>query len=84
MNKEEFKVQNYYLVEIENTDERYDKSRWSWDIFIAANENQEYRGKALAPGKGIEIDWTPLVGNDLLAEMMGLCESQMPSVHNHG
>ncbi|MDT8860365.1 hypothetical protein N0O92_08975 [Alkalihalobacillus sp. MEB130] len=72
------KVKNHYLAEIEHTGEKNYKNRWSWDIYIAADENEEYRGKALAPGKGIEIPWTKLTGKDLLAEMMGLCESQMP------
>ncbi|TWI59910.1 hypothetical protein [Halalkalibacter nanhaiisediminis] len=71
-------VKNHYLAEIDYIGEREYKNKWSWDIYIAANEKEEYHGKALAPGKGIEIPWTPLAGQDLLEEMMDMCEQQMP------
>ncbi|WP_332695798.1 hypothetical protein [Halalkalibacter lacteus] len=80
-NIREFKVKNHYLVEIDNQgdlDYRQKVKTWSWDIYIAANDHQEYRGKALAPGKGIEIPWTELSKADLLEEMIEICERQMP------
>ncbi len=80
-NINEFKVKNYYLVEIDNVgdvESRNEGKTWSWDIYIAANENEEYRGKALAPGRGIEVPWTALVKGDFLEEMIEICEEQMP------
>ncbi|MFC0559436.1 hypothetical protein [Halalkalibacter alkalisediminis] len=71
-----FKVKNYYLAEIENVGDKL--KSWSWDIYIAANDKMEYKGKALAPGKGIEVPWTSLGGQDVLEEMMDLCAQQMP------
>lgn len=79
--KNEYKVQNYYLAEIDQVEKGKSvlkMDRWSWDIYIAANENKEYQGKAVAPGKGIEIPWTPL-GKDFLEEMMGICQRKMIS-----
>jgi hypothetical protein len=75
-----FTIKNYYLAEIDqvgNEEYRSNIDRWSWDIYIAANENSEYQGKAVAPGKGIEVPWTPLAGQDYLEEMMGICQQQM-------
>ncbi|GAE33238.1 hypothetical protein [Halalkalibacter akibai] len=71
----DFKFKKHYLAEIDHVGEKL--KSWSWDIYIAANDKQEYRGKALAPGQGIEIPWTP-IGENILEEMMALCEQQMP------
>ncbi|MBP3950079.1 hypothetical protein [Bacillus suaedae] len=65
----------HYLAEI---DYKNCSERWSWDIYIVANENQEYLGKALAPGKGVEIPWTLLGQKDYLGEMIEICEELMP------
>ncbi|WP_413378255.1 hypothetical protein [Alkalihalobacillus sp. 1P02AB] len=76
----DFKVKNHYLAEIDRTEgpEYYSSpERWSWDIYIAADHNKELHGKALAPGKGIEVPWTPLIEADALQEMMEKCEAQM-------
>jgi hypothetical protein len=72
-----FTIKNYYMADINHVKDSENK-RWSWDIYIAANDNEEYRGKALAPGKGVEIPWTPLVEKDFLEEMMAICEQVMP------
>jgi hypothetical protein len=79
-NIKEFKVKNHYLVEIDNLgnlDFRECLKRWSWDIYIASNDNHEYRGKALAPGKGVEVPWTKLRKADLLEEMIEICKRKM-------
>ena len=72
-----FKMKNYYLAEIDHAGDKL--KSWSWDIYIAANDKKEYKGKALAPGKGIEIPWTSLGGQNVLEEMMSLCEQKMPN-----
>lgn len=65
----------HYLAEI---DYKNRLERWSWDIYIASNENKEYVGKAMAPGKGIEVPWTVLEQKDYLGEMIEICEELMP------
>ncbi|MDT8858669.1 hypothetical protein N0O92_00405 [Alkalihalobacillus sp. MEB130] len=80
-NHKEFTVQNHYLVEIEQTRGVVSSDNfktWSWDIYIARNEQEQYRGRALAPGKGIEIPWMELSKEDVLEEMISICEQQMP------
>lgn len=80
-NIREFQIKNHFLVEIDNvgSEDSTNKLRtWSWDIYIAANDQEEYRGKALAPGQGVEVPWTSLVQEDLLAEMIEHCEKLMP------
>ncbi|TWI55271.1 hypothetical protein [Halalkalibacter nanhaiisediminis] len=80
-NVKEFTVQNYYLVEIDHVggvDPRNKVTKWSWDVYIATNEKEEYRGKALAPGRGVEVPWTVLGKKDLLEEMIEMCQQHMP------
>ncbi|KHF41132.1 hypothetical protein [Halalkalibacter okhensis] len=79
-NHKEFTVKNHYLVEIKQTGEavKDNLKAWSWDIYIAMNEDQQYRGRALAPGKGVEIPWTELSKSDVLEEMITICEQEMP------
>jgi len=79
-NIREFTIKNHFLVEINNAgaDSTNKLRTWSWDIYIAVNEQQEYRGKALAPGQGVEVPWTVLEESDLLAEMIEHCEKLMP------
>jgi hypothetical protein len=80
-NIREFTIKNHFLVEIDNlaVSECTNKFKtWSWDIYIAANDKQEYRGKALAPGRGVEVPWTVLDSQDFLEEMIEHCEQRMP------
>ncbi|MFC0559439.1 hypothetical protein [Halalkalibacter alkalisediminis] len=79
-NIREFTIKNHFLVEIDNAGvESTNKLKtWSWDIYIAANDQQEFRGKALAPGQGVEVPWTTLEKQDVLAEMIEHCEKLMP------
>ena len=53
------------------------KENWSWDIYIKRSSDQEFTGKAKAPGKGVEIPWTKLVQQDFLEEMLEKCQEQM-------
>lgn len=71
-------VNKYYLAEIDINPQKHQTERWSWDIYISTNENDQYYGKAHAPGRGIEIPWTPLRKQDYLAEMIDLCEQNIP------
>ncbi|GAE33244.1 hypothetical protein [Halalkalibacter akibai] len=80
-NIREFTVKNHFLVEIDNhavQDGAGKLKTWSWDIYIAANDKAEYRGKALAPGKGIEVPWITLATENYLEEMIAHCEKRMP------
>ncbi|ARK31956.1 hypothetical protein [Halalkalibacter krulwichiae] len=80
-NIREFSIKNHFLVEIDNKGDLAStnkQSTWSWDIYIAVNEHEEYRGKALAPGKGIEVPWITLTSSDMLEEMISHCENCMP------
>ncbi|GAE27432.1 hypothetical protein JCM9140_3579 [Halalkalibacter wakoensis JCM 9140] len=78
-NEKDFVVKNHYLVEINQARQENVKQNlktWSWDIYIAMNGEQQV-GRALAPGKGIEIPWTQLTKYDGLEEMIEICEQQM-------
>ncbi|KYG30582.1 hypothetical protein [Alkalihalobacillus trypoxylicola] len=78
--RKEVSNKNYYLAEIDyKTQTAYSNSteRWSWDIYITATDNNEYIGRASAPGKGIEVPWTKLMTADYLQEMMEKCEEHM-------
>ncbi|KMK77396.1 hypothetical protein [Alkalihalobacillus pseudalcaliphilus] len=75
-----FILRKYYLAEIDRKDfgsEISSPERWSWDIYIAADHDKVLHGKASAPGKGVELPWTPLLQTDALQEMMDKCEAQM-------
>ncbi|WP_062051286.1 hypothetical protein [Bacillus sp. JCM 19034] len=72
-----FGQNKYYLAEIDSTPTKHQAERWSWDIYISTNENDQCYGKAFAPGRGIEIPWTPLREQDYLAEMIDLCEQSI-------
>ncbi|MCK0470247.1 hypothetical protein [Halalkalibacter sp. APA_J-10(15)] len=76
--KNSARVNKYYLAEIDINPKKHQTERWSWDIYISTNDDDQYYGKAHAPGRGLEIPWTQLEKPDFLAEMIDLCEQKIP------
>lgn len=79
--KRVFNVENHYMVEIDKVKEMGStgtvSETFSWDIYIAS-KGEEYRGKAVCSNRGqFVIPWTTLTKDDLLHEMINLCERSM-------
>ena len=80
--EQEFDMRKHYLAEIDQTDEvRFQSERWSWDIYLARDENHMLHGRATAPGKGVDLPWAPISQQDALQEMVDKCKAHMRPKH---
>jgi glyoxylate utilization-related uncharacterized protein len=59
MNILEYQVREHYTLTIDDLDGNSRKI-WNWEILIAENSAERYRGKAYDSVKGIEIPWAML------------------------
>jgi hypothetical protein len=83
-NRRVFPVENHYLVEIDKVSTvgtiGTRTETFSWDIYIASNKREEYRGRATCSHKKhLNISWTNLMIDKKtpLDEMIEICERLM-------
>ncbi|WWB86897.1 hypothetical protein V5F90_03260 [Priestia aryabhattai] len=75
-------IENQYLVEIDyekNVGSMNQTLTWTWELSIAS-KGEEYQGKAKDLTYGNEINWTPLLENNLSEELINKCKKVM---HRH-
>lgn len=73
-----FPVEKHYLVEIDKYRNAIESDEvekvFVWDIYIASDGKENYRGKAIESTGEYKIDWIELDEIDLLQEMIRHCQ----------
>lgn len=59
MNILKYQVREHYTLTIDDLDGRSGQI-WNWEILIADNASERYRGKAYDSSKSVEIPWAML------------------------
>ncbi|WP_204312310.1 hypothetical protein [Bacillus cereus] len=75
-NRRQFVIQDHYLLEVDDVKPFNGgtiTTTYSWDVYIANNED-EYRGRAIEHGKSLNIPWTILRKHNFDNEMIKMCE----------
>ncbi|MEH6858745.1 hypothetical protein [Priestia megaterium] len=80
-NRRVFPVREHFLVEIDEVKPNGNMGlmtyTWSWDVYIASNTDDEYKGMAIAREKNVRVPWTTLTEHEYFNELINLCELRM-------
>lgn len=70
----------FHLVEIENKKSVGNIGTttevWKWEITIA-DKGEVYKGKAVVPGRKVELPWIQILGLQPLEKMINMCKKYM-------
>lgn len=82
--RRKYQVIEHYLIEIDNVKSFGSNgtmtNTFSWDVYIAVNDQDEYKGRAVEIAKNISLPWTSLKEHLYLDEMINYIERTMKNL----